>query len=336
MRHWIVIGCLLFASSALALDWKSDITISPPPMTYKGPADSVTPGQIIGNAWSASATVQEVFWCGWIATCNKGTMEPGSGAISTGMTVAIDGANYAIFETGVPGIGFVIGLRDFNGTTYIPLQTGVIQTYPAQGTSAVATDLGWSAKVTFVKTNKTLKSGTYQTASIDAATLTAYNNETKTARVRINPTTITVTASGCTVSTTQADVKLGTLDVRTLPSPGSVSASGTFNVSLTCDEKVAVNAVMTDQTTPANTSSVVTLTGDSTASGVGVQFFYNGTGPLMMGPDNPSEGTTNQFYIKTTTSAQTLTLPFQARFVRTGDLTPGTAKALASITFSYQ
>lgn len=67
---------------------------------------------------------------------------------------------------------------------------------------------------------------------------------------------------------------------------------------------------MTDQTTPSNTSSVVTLTGDSTASGIGVQFFYNGTGPLMMGPDSSAAGTTGQFFIQTTSSAQTLSLPF--------------------------
>lgn len=93
---------------------------------------------------------------------------------------------------------------------------------------------------------------------------------------------------------------------------------------------------MTDQTTPSNTSSVVTLTGDSTASGVGVQFFYNGTGPLMMGPDSSGAGTTNQFAVQTLTSAQTLSLPFQAHYIRTGELVPGTANALASITFSYQ
>jgi len=152
----------------------------------------------------------------------------------------------------------------------------------------------------------------------------------------INPTTITVTASGCTVGTKSANVDLGTIDIHTLPSVGSTSPSGEFNVSLTCDENVAINAVMTDQTTPSNTSSVVTLTGDSTASGIGVQFFYNGTGPLMMGPDSSSAGTTGQFFIQTTSSAQTLSLPFQAQYIRTGELVPGSANALASITFSYQ
>jgi type 1 fimbria pilin len=117
---------------------------------------------------------------------------------------------------------------------------------------------------------------------------------------------------------------------------GSTSPSGTFTVGLTCDANVAVHAVMTDQTTPSNTSSVVTLTGDSTASGVGVQFFYNGSGPLTMGPDSSAAGATGQFLIQSTTAAQTLTLPFQAQYIRTGELVPGSANALASITFSYQ
>lgn len=336
MRIFVLIGWLLACAPALALEWKSDITLSPQPMTYSGPADSVVPGNIIGSTWSATASVQQVFWCGWVFTCSKGTLEPSSSAISSGMTVNVDGVNYTIFETGVPGVGYIIGLKDFNGSSYVPLQTGITQSYPADGTNGYASDLGWSAKVTFIKTGTALKSGVYQIPTINAAVLTAYNNEIKTAQVIISPTTITVTASGCTVETKSANVNLGTIDIRTLPTVGSTSPSGTFNIGLTCDANVAVHAVMTDQTTPSNTSSVVTLTGDSTASGVGVQFFYNGTGPLMMGPDSSGAGTTNQFAVQTLTSAQTLSLPFQAHYIRTGELVPGTANALASITFSYQ
>lgn len=336
MRFFLFFSWLIVSNSTYALDWKSDITLSPQPMTYSGPADSIVPGKIIGSTWSATATVQQVFWCGFVFTCSKGTLEPSSSAMSSGMTVIVDGMNYTIFETGVPGVGYIIGLKDFNGTQYIPLQSGITQSYPADGTNGYAQDLGWSAKVTFIKTGTALKSGVYQIPTIDAAVLTAYNNEVKTAKVIINPTTITVTASGCTVGTKSASVDLGTLDIRTLPTVGSTSPSGTFTVGLTCDANVAVNAVMTDQTTPSNTSSVVTLTGDSTASGVGVQFFYNGTGPLMMGPDSSAAGTTNQFFIQSTTAAQTLSLPFQAQYIRTGELVPGSANALASITFSYQ
>jgi P pilus assembly protein, pilin FimA len=336
MRFAFFILGLLLCASVQALEWKSDITLSPQPMTYSGPADSVIPGNIIGSTWSATASVQQVFWCGWVFTCSKGTLEPGSSAISTGMTVTLDGVNYTLFETGVQGVGYIIGLKDFNGSAWIPLQSGMTQSYPADGTNGYASDLGWSAKVTFIKTGMPLKSGVYQIPAINAAILTAYNNEVKTAKVIINPTSITVTASGCTVGTKSANVELGNIDIHTLPAVGSTSPSGSFNVGLTCDANVAVHAVMTDQTTPSNTSSVVTLTGDSTASGVGVQFFYNGTGPLMMGPDSSAAGTANQFFIQSTSSAQTLSLPFQANYIRTGELVPGTANALASITFSYQ
>lgn len=337
MRILLLIVCLLTSASALALEWKSDIVLSPQPMEYSGPADSVMPGDIIGSTWSATADVQEVFWCGVIWTCSKGTLEPDPSAIASGMTITVDGINYTIFETGVPGVGYILGLKDFNGSEYTPLQTGITQSYPSSGTAGIANNLGWSAKVTFIKTGTALKSGLYTTPTIQAAILTAYNNESKTAQVIINPTTITVTASGCTVNTKSANIDLGTVDIRTLPTVGSTSPSGAFNVTLQCDQNIAVNAVMTDQTSPSNTSSVVTLTGDSTAAGVGVQFYYNGTGPLSMGPDSSADGTLNQFFIQTTSSAnQLLSLPFQAHYIRTGDLVPGTANALASITFSYQ
>ena len=76
----------------------------------------------------------------------KGTLEPSSSITATGITVILDGANYMVFETGVPGIGFILGLKDYNGTTYVPMQTGITQSYPADGTNGYATALGWSAK----------------------------------------------------------------------------------------------------------------------------------------------------------------------------------------------
>lgn len=338
MRFFLFIAGLLLSTHATAVDWKSNITLSPQPMTYNGPADAVLPGVIIGSTWSATASVQQVFWCGvLLAACRKGTLQPGSNALSSGITVTVDGVNYNVFETGIPGVGYILGLKDYNGTTYVPLQTGITQTYPANGTSGYATDLGWSAKLTFIKTGIALKSGVYQTSTLHAAILTAQNDYgSNTAEVIINPTTITVTASGCTAGSQSASVDLGSVDIHTLRAVGRTSPSGTFTISLTCDAQVSVNAVMADQTTPSNTTSTVTLTGDSTASGVGVQFFYNGTGPLLMGPDSSADGTLNQFFIQTTTSAQTLSLPFQARYIRTGELKSGTANALASVTFSYQ
>lgn len=322
--------------SAQALEWTSDIILSPATLTYSGPADSVASGSIIGNDWSATQSVSQVFWCGWIFTCSKGTMEASSSIIPTGEIVILDGVSYNVFETGVPGIGFILGLKDTNATTWIPLQTEVIQTYPTDENNITATALGWSAKVSFVKTGSPLKSGHYTIPSINAAILTAYNNETATAKVIINSTTVIVSATGCTISTPNVAVNLGTVDMHILSTVDSTSELKNFNVGLQCDANISLNAVITDQTDQSNISQIVSLTPDSTATGVGVQFFYNGTGPLSLGPDSSLNSTPNQFFITSTSQAESLSLPFQARYIRTSTITPGTANALASITFSYQ
>lgn len=320
-------------NAARALDWKSDIILSPSAMRYSGPADSVAPGNIIGSQWSSTANVDQVFWCGLVFYCKKSTMEPAASAVPTGQTVEIDGASYSIFETGIPGIGYILGLKDAGSTNWLPLRGYVTQTY--SGILGVS-DLGWSAKVTFVKTSATLRAGVWQTPTINAAVLTAYNNETKTANVTINPTTVTVEASGCIVATHNTSVDLGRIDVRSLPDEGSTSPGNAFNVTMTCDAGIALYAVVSDQSEPGNNSTVLSLTSDSGARGVGVQIFYNDVGPLALGPDSPSSGTVNQFFIQSTSAEELLNLPFQARYVRTGPLVPGAANALAGITFSYQ
>ena len=332
----IFLASLSFFRPAFALDWKSDITLSPGELSYSGPADSVAGGSIIGGDWSASVTSKQVFWCGLLYWCSKSTMEPDSSVIASGQTVVLDGVSYAVFETGVPGVGFILGLKDANGTSYVPLKNGIIQTYPADGTSGTAQDLGWAAKVTFVKTGTPLASGTYTTPTINAAILTAYNNETATAKVIINPVTINVQASGCTMGTPNVQIDMGRLDVRTLSAVNSTSELRNFFVNLSCDANISLYAVVSDQTDPTNVTDTVSLTPDSTASGVGVQFFYNNTGPLSLGPDSSLNSTVSQFFIQSTSQAEVLNLPFQARYIRTGDVTPGTADAVASITFSYQ
>lgn len=318
---------------ALALDWKSDIVLSPSAMNYSGAANSITPGQIIGPQWSTTATVSLVFSCGLIIRCTKSTMEPAAGAVHSGLTVEVDGASYAIFESGIPGIGYILGLKDTNATSWLPLQDGITQTYSS---SWGVTTLGWSAKVTFVKTGATLSTGVWQTPTLNAAVLAAYSNETKKANVTINPTTITVTASGCIVAAPAASVSLGRVNMHDLPDEGSTSEDSAFTVGMTCDAGVSVYAVVSDQSDPGNHSTTLSLTGDSGAQGVGVQIFYNTVGPLALGADSAASGTANQFFIQSTSAQEQLNLPFQVRYVRTGPLVPGTANALAGITFSYQ
>ena len=97
MRLFLFISGLLLCASAQAMEWKSDITLSPQPMTYSGPADSVVPGSIIGSTERLRQRTTGVLV--WVCFhCTKSTLEPSSSAISSGMTVTVDGVNYTILK----------------------------------------------------------------------------------------------------------------------------------------------------------------------------------------------------------------------------------------------
>ncbi|RQP27321.1 type 1 fimbrial protein [Burkholderia ubonensis] len=87
------------------------------------------------------------------------------------------------------------------------------------------------------------------------------------------------------------------------------------------------------------TGNVLSLTGDSGATGIGFQLFRNGlTSALAVGPDSSALGTVNQWYVGTASSSgSTYTVPFVVRYVKTASQpTPGSANGRSSITFSYQ
>nr|WP_160623542.1 fimbrial protein [Mixta intestinalis] len=317
----------------------TDIILSPLPLHYSAAAEAILPGNIMGVTWTEKMEIDEVIWCDFIIICARGTVEPSGTIKSAGFSVMLDGARYNVFETSIPGIGYIVAVKDYHASNYIPLQMSTSQTYPVGDAGSIyAPSLGWTVKVTFVKTGEKLQSGSHRSPLIHVAVLTAYDstNTSITANVYINPTSFIVKAAGCTINTDSIDLDLGDINVRELPAIGSTSPAASFTIDVDCDENIALNAVVTDQSNPENRSSVVSLTGTSTAAGVGVEFFYDGTGPLKLGPDSASRGTANQFFIQHIGQAQRLSLPFQARYIRTGELTPGSANALASVTFSYQ
>ena len=93
---------------------------------------------------------------------------------------------------------------------------------------------------------------------------------------------------------------------------------------------------LTDATTPSNTTNTLTLASDSVATGVGFQLLYNGN-PVSFGPDSAAAGNLNQFSVMASpATGGPVNIPFTARFIRTGTVTPGLATANATFTMSYQ
>lgn len=338
-RDRIILLLFLFSGSCLALRTDAPIIVEVGSLNYTGAADGQSTGSIIGSYWDKSNGIDQVFYCGSIR-CVKSYMSASSNIKPSGIAATIDGQSYNVYETGLPGVGVVVGIKDRNATSYLPL-AGLqpVQTFPVAGTPSSASILGWDARVTFVKTGDHLQSGTYIIPGLDVVVLTAQDSggNTATSYIRLGSGTINVTAQGCLVnSSDNLSVNMGMFSQDSFPSTGSTVGNKSVLVQLLCDADVTVKAVLTDQSNQANISDVVSLTSGSTAEGVGVQFFYNGSA-INLGPDDSSAGTTSQFLVRTSTGAgEVILIPFDVKYIRTGEIKAGSANAIASITFSYQ
>lgn len=308
-------------------------------ISYSGPADDVSVGQSVGPAWSAINSKASM--------CNKNPyfarvyvspVRP-----DTGLTTTIDGVTYSVYDSGSPGIGIVIGVKDSNANNYSALTNTRNQWYPAPGTSTYAgAIIGGYAKVTLVKTTGHLQSGVTTLAAQNIAQIQCYGSGgdlRDAAYINISQTQLTVSATGCQVqSGANRVIDMGNISTGTLPDVGSLSAGKSTSIALTCDTGIHVAATVSDQSNTGNTSSIIGLSGDSTAKGIGIQAFYNGAStPISLGADNSSKGNANQFSIGDISSqGQTVTVPLMFKYVRTGDMTAGSANGLVGVTFSYQ
>jgi len=64
---------------------------------------------------------------------------------------------------------------------------------------------------------------------------------------------------------------------------------------------------------------------------------FHGNGKVISyGPDSAIANNVNQFSVGSVSTSGILAIPFIARYVRTGPITPGTADANATFTMNYQ
>lgn len=145
----------------------------------------------------------------------------------------------------------------------------------------------------------------------------------------------------CTVTTPGISVPMGSVSASSFNGIGTLAGTAqNFNIELSCSggdvgTTTKMYITLTDQTNPANTTDVLSLTPSSTASGVGVQIF-NGTTVVSYGPDSPAAGNINQWFVTETGNA-TVNIPLSARYVQTSSLiSSGSAEAVATFTMSYQ
>jgi type 1 fimbria pilin len=146
----------------------------------------------------------------------------------------------------------------------------------------------------------------------------------------------------CTVTTPSVSVNLPTVSLAALSSVGKTAGDTPFPIGLNCASGANVYITLSDATTPANTSSLLTLAPNSTAQGIKLRVL-NGVGPVAFGPDSAAAGTTHQWFLGASNTVNGV--PLTVQYYRddtnplgtaSATLSAGSVHAQATFTMSYQ
>lgn len=275
------------------------------------------------------------------------------------------GVSYDVFSTGVPGVGMAVRFYTTVSSPYCGtnMNLDLAKSGASPGVNAVppsgTTGLGCSIQnasvsgsftgqvgVRLVRIAGSLISGSV-TNAVGALTQvcayaggpsssiyvpTSYQDSAACTSISLTSTTIQVAA--CT--TPDVLVKLGSHSPNEagLASIGGTTQAVAFNVNLnSCPAGMnSIQYRIEPTTTVINSAqSVVALDSSSSASGVGVQLL-NGAGAAAA-PLSTTTFQTFSGYFKTLGGSYTI--PFQARYYRTGNITPGTANTSMTFTMQY-
>ncbi len=238
--------------------------------------------------------------------------------------------NGSIYPTSIPNIG----MRIINAQGLLPTRSPWLKTGSNWNEQ-------YSMTVELIKTGEITAGGylsgpyaRYRANDDNGEILVEYRFATP---VRVQPRVPT-----CRVATPQVAVSMGTMTTAMFTGIGSTTFARRFEIELACsggDPGTATNAwvTLTDASQPGNTSTALSLTPESTASGIGIQLRRDET-LLGFGPDSAAVGNTNQWYMGNIAQGQAgLRVPLTARYVQTeGKVGAGSANARATFTLSYQ
>ena len=275
----------------------------------------------------------------------SGTFVKGSTCTSSGPTMFYwQGAGgylgNNLYDSGIPGIG----MRFVNVATW-PGSASSFTTYPPvpTGDSTTAdTPLGLSPfYLDLVKTGPITSGGTLPAGVFGKMTGgSSPSGDLWQSYEWSTPLVIQLLKPTCSVATSSITVPLSAVSLSSFKGVGTTSPATPFNITLQCSGSIdggstTVYVTLTDQTNQVNLSTTLSLSTDSTATGVGIQVL-NGTSVISYGPDADTIGNTNQWSAGSAENG-TFRIPLTARYVQTApSVTPGSANGRATFTMSYQ
>lgn len=328
----------LLASSALGLLLASapiaaqTVNFSPatlsfsPAGPYSVPRDAAVGSQMASAVVTATATGIN---CALIqtATVNGTEISAGSGIYQTSVSgvgvsfYIVDGSSQTLITS--TGGGYTSGTLSAPGNGALPgiqaklIVTGpVVSGYSLSGLPTVG--------IAFTPTGGC----SWSTAITDTIAASAGNSA-------VVPIT-------CTVTTPSVSVNLPIVSLSTLSAVGKTAGDTHFPIGLSCASGASVYITLSDTTTPANTSSLLTLASNSTAQGIKLRIL-NSAGAIEFGPDAAEAGTTHQWLLGTSNSINGVPLTVQYYRDDTDPsgtspvgLSAGSVHAQATFTMSYQ
>jgi type 1 fimbria pilin len=315
--------------------WKLKRSSSVPPITV--PANQQV-GQVIGsaNGYAFVSPPASALRCDEGISTGAATRLALVNSSSTGRIFSANGLSMTVHATDVPGVGFAMMARDPNrpfmaiNTAGVTLITGSRPRY-----------LGLDTRIYFVATGP-ITGGTIAARNLARYTITG-TPISGAGYYAVNFSNITINAPRkptCSVTTPSVAMPMPAVAARDFRGVGSFAGSVTRNITLSCAGGTSgatrdVFITVTDQTTPANRSDVLSLTPTSVASGVALQLLRGST-LVRYGADSTTIGNPNQWLVGTTGNA-TVQIPLTARYIQTGSsIRPGSANGLASFTMSYR
>ncbi|MCG9604090.1 fimbrial protein [Vibrio chagasii] len=140
----------------------------------------------------------------------------------------------------------------------------------------------------------------------------------------------------CDIDTAHKDqtVKLPAVNIDDFGAVGSTTGRTPFSITLHCGRRTRIHATINDLNDPTNTGTNMALSGNSTATGVSLQFSAKADDTIR------SFGSANRFYWKGShadSDAMSWTVPVAVRYVKTQQkVTAGTVNAKMEILFDYE
>jgi type 1 fimbria pilin len=324
-----VIGLLLMAGApavAQTVNFSPATLSFSPAGPYSVPRDAAVGSQVARALAAATATG---ITCALIetATVNGTEISAGSGVYQTSVSgigvsfYVVNGASQTLITS--TGGGYTSGTIGAPGNGTLPgVQANLVVT--GQVVSGYSLSSLPSVTLTFTPTG----SCSWSTGVTNTLPTSASNSA-------VVPIT-------CIVTTPSVSVNLPTISLSALNAVGNTGGDTRFPIGLSCAAGANVYITLSDVTTPANTTALLTLASSSTAQGIKLRIL-NSVGPVNFGPDSAAAGTTHQWLLGPSSSINGI--PLTVQYYRddtnpagTGSavLSAGSVLAQATFTMSYQ